>query len=42
LSPGSIIGRRSLVYPGVQWRGVLGADRIAKVRQQFQIVDRRT
>ena len=41
LSPGSIIGRRSLVYPGVQWRGVLGADKIAKVRQQFEIVVRR-
>ena len=41
LSPGSIIGRRSIVYPGMQWRGVLGADKIAKVRQQLEIVVRR-
>jgi NDP-sugar pyrophosphorylase family protein len=30
LNPGSIIGRRSLVYPGVSWRGVLPADSIAR------------
>ena len=41
LFPGSIIGRRSIVYPGMQWRGVLGADKIAKVRQQLEIVVRR-
>ena len=41
LSPGSIIGRRSIVYPGMQWRGVLGENQIAKVRQQIQIVARR-
>ena len=41
LSPGSIIGRRSIVYPGMQWRGVLGENQIAKVRQQFEIVTRR-
>jgi NDP-sugar pyrophosphorylase family protein len=41
LSPGSIIGRRSIVYPGTQWRGVLGENQIAKVRQQIEIVTRR-
>jgi NDP-sugar pyrophosphorylase family protein len=41
LSPGSIIGRRSIVYPGAQWRGVLGENQIAKVRQQIEIVTRR-
>ena len=41
LSPGSIIGRRSIVYPGMQWRGVLGENQIAKVRQQIEIVTRR-
>ena len=41
LSPGSIIGRRSIVYPGMQWRGVLGENQIAKVRQQIAIVTRR-
>ena len=30
LNPGSIVGRRSLIYPGVMWRGVLPADSIAK------------
>ncbi|HEY5707644.1 MAG TPA: hypothetical protein VIS96_18950 [Terrimicrobiaceae bacterium] len=41
LTPGSIIGRRSIVYPGVQWRGVLGENKIAKVRQQIELVTRR-
>ena len=41
LSPGSIIGRNSIVYPGMQWRGVLGENQIAKVRQQIDIVTRR-
>jgi NDP-sugar pyrophosphorylase family protein len=30
LNPGSIIGRRCLIYPGVAWRGVLPANSIAK------------
>jgi len=42
LSPGSIIGRGSLVYPGMQWRGVLPPLSIAKTRQEYQIVQRRT
>ncbi len=42
LSPGSIIGRRSIVYPGMQWRGVLGENLIAKVRHQIEIVTRRS
>lgn len=41
LSPGSLIGRRSIVYPGTQWRGVLPEASIAKVRQQLDIVTRR-
>jgi UDP-N-acetylglucosamine diphosphorylase / glucose-1-phosphate thymidylyltransferase / UDP-N-acetylgalactosamine diphosphorylase / glucosamine-1-phosphate N-acetyltransferase / galactosamine-1-phosphate N-acetyltransferase len=41
LSPGSIIGRRSIVYPGTQWRGFLAENQIAKLRQQFEIVLRR-
>lgn len=41
LSPGSIIGRRCIVYPGVQWRGVLGENRIAKLRQEVEFVARR-
>jgi len=30
LNPGSILGRRSLIYPGVTWRGILPANSIAK------------
>ena len=41
LNPGSIIGRRSVVYPGAQWRGVLPANSIAKVRQSFSVLARR-
>jgi NDP-sugar pyrophosphorylase family protein len=41
LSPGSIIGRNSILYPGIQWRGVLGEAQIAKTRQQVEIVPRR-
>jgi NDP-sugar pyrophosphorylase family protein len=41
LSPGSIIGRNSILYPGTQWRGVLGEAQIAKTRQQIEIVPRR-
>ena len=41
LNPGSIIGRRSVVYPGAQWRGVLPADSVAKFRQSFSVLPRR-
>ena len=30
INPGSVLGRRSLIYPGVAWRGVLPANSIAK------------
>lgn len=38
LNPGSIIGRRSVLYPGTLWRGTLPAGQIVKVRQTQQIV----
>ena len=41
LNPGSIIGRRSVVYPGAQWRGALPANSIAKFRQSFSVLARR-
>ena len=41
LSPGSMIGRRSIVYPGCLWRGVLEESRIAKVRQPLEVIARR-
>jgi acetyltransferase-like isoleucine patch superfamily enzyme len=30
LNPGSILGRNTLIYPGVAWRGILPANSIAK------------
>ena len=42
LSPGTLIGRKSIVYPGTQWRGVLGERQIAKMRQHVEIVPRRS
>lgn len=41
LNPGSLIGRHSIVYPGCNWRGVLGERQIAKVRQDLMIAPRR-
>jgi len=40
LSPGSLIGPGAILYPGSQWRGILPARHIAKVRQSFSIVER--
>ena len=42
LNPGSIIGRRSVIYPNANWRGVLAADRIAKHRGEMEIVEKRS
>jgi len=41
LSPGSIIGRNCLIYPGTQWRGVAPENSIVKLRQDLQIIPRR-
>lgn len=41
LNPGSVIGRRALVYPGAQWNGTLPAGHIAKFRQSFSVLARR-
>ena len=41
LSPGSLIGRRSILYPGIQWRGILDEGQIAKTRQAIEIVTRK-
>jgi N-acetylglucosamine-1-phosphate uridyltransferase (contains nucleotidyltransferase and I-patch acetyltransferase domains) len=38
LNPGSVIGRRAVIYPGVCWRGVLEAEHIAKNRAELEIV----
>ncbi len=41
LSPGSIIGRDTILYPGTQWRGVAPANSIIKHRQEQKIIARR-
>ena len=41
LNPGSVIGPRSVVYPGVSWRGVLPAGHIAKPRVSLSVIERR-
>ncbi len=41
LSPGSIIGRNTIVYPGTQWRGVAPENSIVKFKQALEIIARR-
>ncbi|MGE3310892.1 MAG: UDP-N-acetylglucosamine diphosphorylase [Limisphaerales bacterium] len=38
LNPGSILGRRALIYPNVSWRGYLPPDSIAKNRSTTEVV----
>ena len=43
LSPGSIIGRESIIYPGTSWRGVLPSNSIAKTEPQtLKVIPRQT
>ncbi len=41
LNPGSIIGRGAVIYPGVNWRGILPANNIAKNKAKMEVVVRR-
>ncbi len=41
LNPGSIIGRGSVIYPNVNWRGVLPANMIVKNKAAQDVVVRR-
>lgn len=41
LNPGSIIGRGAVIYPGVNWRGLLPANMIAKNKSPMEVVVRR-
>jgi NDP-sugar pyrophosphorylase family protein len=41
LNPGSIIGRGAIIYPGVNWRGILPANSIAKNKAEIEVVARR-
>jgi NDP-sugar pyrophosphorylase family protein len=40
LNPGSILGKDTLVYPNVNWRGVLPSGHIAKNRAEVEVVKR--
>ncbi len=40
LNPGSILGRDAIVYPCVNWRGILDAGKIAKNRAIVETMDR--
>jgi acetyltransferase-like isoleucine patch superfamily enzyme len=41
LNPGSLVGRNAVIYPNVNWRGVLAANSIAKNRAAVEVVMRR-
>lgn len=41
LNPGTILGKRCLLYPLLSFRGVLPADRIVKLRQTHTATERR-
>jgi NDP-sugar pyrophosphorylase family protein len=41
LNPGSLIGRRSILYPGTQWHGVAPENSLIKTTQSRQILARR-
>jgi UDP-N-acetylglucosamine diphosphorylase / glucose-1-phosphate thymidylyltransferase / UDP-N-acetylgalactosamine diphosphorylase / glucosamine-1-phosphate N-acetyltransferase / galactosamine-1-phosphate N-acetyltransferase len=41
LNPGSIIGRGALIYPGVNWRGILPGNMIVKNKAAQEVVIRR-
>ncbi len=41
LNPGSIVGRGAVIYPGVNWRGFLPANNIAKNRAEIEVVVKR-
>ncbi|HAM73786.1 MAG TPA: UDP-N-acetylglucosamine diphosphorylase [Verrucomicrobiales bacterium] len=41
LSPGTILGRGSVIYPNVHWRSILPANMIVKNKAAFEVVVRR-
>jgi NDP-sugar pyrophosphorylase family protein len=41
LNPGSIIGRHSVIYPNINWRGVLPPNRLVKNRAMQEILTQR-
>jgi UDP-N-acetylglucosamine diphosphorylase / glucose-1-phosphate thymidylyltransferase / UDP-N-acetylgalactosamine diphosphorylase / glucosamine-1-phosphate N-acetyltransferase / galactosamine-1-phosphate N-acetyltransferase len=42
INPGSILGRDCLVYPNVNFRGVLPEGNVVKLRQELQVSERRS
>jgi NDP-sugar pyrophosphorylase family protein len=41
INPGSVLGRDCLVYPSVNFRGVLPHGNVVKLRQEVQVLERR-
>ncbi|MDQ3625099.1 MAG: UDP-N-acetylglucosamine diphosphorylase [Verrucomicrobiota bacterium] len=41
ISPGTLIGRNTIMYPGTIWRGIAPANSIVKTKQTHQVVARR-
>jgi acetyltransferase-like isoleucine patch superfamily enzyme len=41
INPGSVIGRDCIIYPGSNFRGVLPANSVLKIRQTTQVLSRR-
>src|SRR2546423_379639 len=42
INPGSVLGRDCIVYPGANFRGVLPSASVVKVRQNLQVLTRRS
>jgi NDP-sugar pyrophosphorylase family protein len=41
INPGSVLGRDCMIYPGVNFRGVLPDGSVVKLRQEIHVLDRR-
>jgi UDP-3-O-[3-hydroxymyristoyl] glucosamine N-acyltransferase len=41
INPGSVIGRDCMIYPGVNFRGVLQHGAMVKLRQELQVLKTR-
>jgi UDP-N-acetylglucosamine diphosphorylase / glucose-1-phosphate thymidylyltransferase / UDP-N-acetylgalactosamine diphosphorylase / glucosamine-1-phosphate N-acetyltransferase / galactosamine-1-phosphate N-acetyltransferase len=41
LNPGSVVGKRSIIYPSMAFDGVLEADSIAAIKKEMRVIKRR-
>jgi len=41
INPGSVIGRKAIIYPGTMWRGVVPENSIVKTTQEHRTIARR-